>query len=133
MAQKNDPAHTGSRGGKGRVAGCGLLMTGYNDVMNTIHETLEFSEWLERLADESAQLRIIKRIRSAIEGNFGDCKALGNGVSEMRVDYGPGYRVYYARQGLRIYILLAGGDKRTQPRDVKRAKEIWRMMKGGKA
>jgi putative addiction module killer protein len=68
--------------------------------------------------------RIIARIRSAEHGNFGDCEPVGEGVSEMRIHTGPGYRVYYSRRGKIVYLLLSGGDKSSQKRDIKRAKAI---------
>ena len=72
--------------------------------------------------------RIIHRIRSAEHGNFGDCEPVGEGVSEMRIHFGPGYRVYYTRRGEVIYLLLLGGDKSTQKRDIKHAIEMARAL-----
>lgn len=71
-----------------------------------------------------ARARILGRINSAENGNFGDCEPVGGGVSEMRIHYGPGYRLYYTRQGEVVYLLLIGGDKSSQKRDIKRAIEI---------
>ncbi|MCP4216369.1 MAG: type II toxin-antitoxin system RelE/ParE family toxin, partial [bacterium] len=68
--------------------------------------------------------RIVERIRSAERGNFGDCKAVGQGVSEMRIHYGPGYRVYFTRTGNVVYILLCGGTKQRQQRDIAKAQQI---------
>ncbi|MCD8138209.1 MAG: type II toxin-antitoxin system RelE/ParE family toxin [Planctomycetaceae bacterium] len=96
--------------------------------MNTVQETTLFSEWLTTLRDRQGKVRILARIRSAIAGNFGDCKTLGDGVAEMRIHTGPGYRVYYARRGSRVYLLLIGGDKSSQKRDVERAKQLWREI-----
>ena len=93
-----------------------------------IKETEEFSRWLRRLKDDQAVARILVRIRRAELGNLGDCRSVGGGVMEMRVDYGPGYRVYFARQGEAIVVLLCGGDKRTQARDIKRAKELMEQL-----
>ena len=101
--------------------------------MNTIHRTAEFDRWLSALRDRKAQARILARIVSAQHGNFGDCKSMGEGVSEMRVDFGPGYRVYYTRQGETVYLLLAGGDKATQAKDIKRARGIVRELKASGA
>ena len=84
-----------------------------------------FREWLEALRDREARARIRVRINRLRQGNFGDCKALGRGVSELRIDYGPGYRVYFGRQGEKIVILLCGGDKRTQSGDIERAQMRW--------
>ena len=89
--------------------------------MNTIQRIAEFDRWLGALRDREAQARILARIASAQHGNFGDCKVLGEGVSEMRVDVGPGYRVYFMRRGETVYLLLVGGDKSTQAMDVRRA------------
>ncbi len=92
--------------------------------MNSILRTKAFDVWLSKLKDNRGKARIIERIRSAERGNFGDCKAVGQGVSEMRIHYGPGYRVYFTRSGNVVYILLCGGTKRRQQRDIARAQEI---------
>ena len=97
--------------------------------MNAFERTAEFDQWLGVLRDRKAQARIIARIISAQHGNFGDCKALGEGMSEMRIDVGPGYRVYFIRRGEAVYLLLAGGDKSTQARDVRRAKGMARDLR----
>jgi putative addiction module killer protein len=91
-----------------------------------IRQTDEFSVWFSRLRDADARARITARIRRLSLGNPGDVKPVGRGVSELRVDYGPGYRVYFARRGATIVILLCGGDKRSQGRDIARAIEIAR-------
>lgn len=96
---------------------------------NTIQRTAEFDRWLSALRDRKAQARILARIISAQHSNFGDCKALGDGVSEMRIDVGGGYRVYFMRRGEATYLLLAGGDKSTQARDIRRAKSMARELK----
>lgn len=101
--------------------------------MNTLHATSDFSAWLDRLDDWKGRVRILSRLDSAAEGNFGDCETVGDGVSEMRIHFGPGYRVYYAREGTSIYLLLLGGDKKSQRRDIARAKAMWKRFKGGKA
>jgi putative addiction module killer protein len=92
--------------------------------MIEVRQTEEFSRWLHRLKDDAAVARIVVRIRRAELGNLGDCRSVGGGVMEMRVDHGPGYRVYFVRQGDTIVILLCGGDKHTQHRDIERAKEL---------
>jgi putative addiction module killer protein len=84
----------------------------------------EFSRWIRRLRDANAVVRIVARIRRMELGNLGDSKNLRDGLMEMRIDYGPGYRVYYVHRGNEIVILLCGGDKRTQQRDIKRAREL---------
>ena len=85
-----------------------------------------FNDWLARLRDFRAVEKIDARIARLRSGHFGDCKAVGEGVLELRVHYGPGYRVYFARQGMAIVLLLCAGDKATQPRDISRAKRYWR-------
>jgi putative addiction module killer protein len=92
--------------------------------MPVIHRTADFDDWLRRLADERAKARIASRIERLRQRNAGDCKSLGRGVWEMRVDYGPGYRVYFKYRGPEIVLLLCGGDKRTQRRDIKRAQDL---------
>ena len=89
-----------------------------------VRQTEEFSRWLRRLRDSNAVARIAARIRRVQLGNLGDSKSLGGGVMEMRIDYGPGYRIYYARHGMAFVILLCAGDKRTQQRDIERAREL---------
>jgi len=97
--------------------------------MNTIVRTDVFDLWLSTLKDVRAKARIIKRIRSAERGNFGDCMPVGAGVSEMRIHSGPAYRVYFTRTGGVVYQLLCGGTKRGQDRDIARAIEIARLLK----
>jgi putative addiction module killer protein len=80
------------------------------------------------LQDAKGKARIIARLESAAFGNFGDCKAVGGGVSEMRVHTGPGYRVYFTQRGTTVYVLLLGGDKATQKRDIKRAVRMARQL-----
>jgi putative addiction module killer protein len=81
-----------------------------------------FSRWLGELADRQARARIKTRIDRVSLGNFGDVEPIGEGISELRIDWGPGYRVYFARVGKTILLLLCGGDKRTQRRDIVNAK-----------
>ena len=92
--------------------------------MITFIRTPEFDAWLKALRDPIGKARIISRIRSAEQGNFGDCEPVGDGVSEMRIHCGPGYRVYYSRSGQVVYLLLCGGSKSTQSRDIKQAKAL---------
>ncbi len=84
----------------------------------------EFQEWLYSLRSKPVHGRLLTRLDNARMGNFGDCENVGNGVSEMRIHYGPGYRVYFKRIGEVVYLLLIGSDKSTQKRDIERAKEI---------
>jgi putative addiction module killer protein len=92
--------------------------------MIEVRQTEEFSAWLRGLQDANAVARIVARIRRMEQGNPGDVRSLGEGVMEMRISYGPGYRVYYLPRGAQIVILLCGGDKRTQRRDIKRAQML---------
>lgn len=96
--------------------------------MIEVRQTNEFKNWLRRLKDQSAYVRIIARIRRMEQGNAGDTKNIDDGVMEMRIDYGPGYRVYFTRQARMIMMLLCGGDKRTQKQDIKRAIELAREL-----
>jgi putative addiction module killer protein len=92
--------------------------------MFTVQQTQEFQGWLDGLKDFRAQVRIVARLRLAEAGSLGDWKSVGGEVSEMRVDYGPGYRLYFTRRGSVLIVMLAGGDKSTQTRDIKRAQRI---------
>jgi putative addiction module killer protein len=98
--------------------------------MNTIVRTDVFDTWLSSLKDARAKARIISRIRSAERGNLGDCRPVGAGVLEMRVHSGSGYRVYFTQVGEVVYLLLCGGTKRGQVRDITRAREMARLFKG---
>jgi putative addiction module killer protein len=90
-------------------------------IMIEIRKTETFAKWIDGLRDIRARARILVRIERLVAGNPGDAKAVGEGVSELRIDYGPGYRVYYKKQGRKLIILLAGGDKNTQAKDIKTA------------
>jgi putative addiction module killer protein len=92
--------------------------------MIDVRQTAVFSAWLRRLKDAEAAARIIARLRRMELGNPGDIQSVGEGVMEMRIAYGPGYRVYYVNRGARVVILLCGGDKRTQRQDIKRAQAL---------
>ena len=83
-----------------------------------------FERWLIGLKDRQARLRVQSRVDRLSEGNPGDVKPVGSGISELRIDFGPGYRVYFMKHGLLVIVLLAGGDKRTQQADIKRAIKI---------
>jgi putative addiction module killer protein len=89
--------------------------------MIEIRKTAHFAKWIDNLHDIRARARILVRIERLATGNPGDVKAVGEGISELRIDYGPGYRVYYTQHGRSVVILLAGGDKSTQARDIKTA------------
>jgi putative addiction module killer protein len=92
--------------------------------MVEVRQTEEFSGWLRRLRDANAVARVAGRIRRMEMGNPGDSRSVGQGVLEMRIDYGPGYRIYYAHRGAQIVILLCGGDKRTQQQDIEKAQRL---------
>ena len=92
--------------------------------MFTVIQTEDFRNWLDALGDMKAQVRIAARLRLAEAGNLGDWKSVGDGLSEMRVDVGPGYRLYFTRRQNILIVMLAGGDKSTQARDIKRAQKL---------
>ena len=96
--------------------------------MYTVQLTMEFEDWLDGLGDQRAQVRIAARLRRASLGNLGDWKSIGGSVSEMRVDTGPGYRLYFTRRGTTVIVVLIGGDKSTQKRDIGRAQRIAREL-----
>jgi putative addiction module killer protein len=89
--------------------------------MVEIRKTTEFANWLDNLRDIQARARVLVRIERLAMGLTGDVKPVGSGVSELRIDYGPGYRVYFKRKGREIIVLLAGGDKKSQARDIRTA------------
>jgi putative addiction module killer protein len=93
-----------------------------------IRQTDEYARWFDRLKDRQARFRILARIRRLSLGNPGDVESVGEGVSEMRIDCGPGYRVYFKQTGATLVVLLAGGDKSTQTRDIEKAKELARGL-----
>ncbi len=94
---------------------------GYNRGMIEIRKTDVFAKWLDGLKDIQARARILARIDRLADGNPGDSKSVGGGISELRINYGAGYRVYYVMRGRELIILLAGGDKSSQSRDIKTA------------
>lgn len=96
--------------------------------MIEIRQTDEYFSWFASLRDHTAKARIGIRIRRLSLGNPGDVKPVGEGVSELRIDYGPGYRVYFVQRVQTLVVLLAGGDKRTQDRDIKKALELARFV-----
>ena len=96
----------------------------YSCLVIEVRQTEHFSEWLNRLKDANAVARIAVRIRRMETGNPGDSKGVGRNVREMRIDHGPGCRIYYVQRGAQIVILLCGGDKRTQRQDIKLAQQL---------
>ena len=96
--------------------------------MFTVRQTQEFQDWLDALEDVRAQVRIAARLRLAEAGSLGDWKPVGNEVSEMRVAFGPGYRLYFTRRESILIVMLSGGDKSSQARDIKRAQRILKQL-----
>jgi putative addiction module killer protein len=84
-----------------------------------------YQQWMDRLKDRTAQARVTLRVSRVAAGAFGDCKPVGSGVWELRIDQGPGYRVYYAKAGKQLVLLLLGGSKRGQQADIDRAIDCW--------
>ena len=101
-----------------------------------IYQTQEkeclFENWLDSLSDITAKARILQRIDRIELGNFGDCETVGDGVHELRIDHGPGYRIYFGNDGKQLVILLCGGTKRGQGKDIERAKAYWQDYKARK-
>jgi putative addiction module killer protein len=97
--------------------------------VNIMKRTKEFDRWLIGLPDLRARAKIVVRMKRAELGHLGDCKPVGDGIAEMRIDWGPGYRVYFAREGRVVYLLLLGGTKSTQDADISRAKALWQTIR----
>jgi len=98
--------------------------------MYFIEKTTEFDKWLKKLQDFRAKAKILFRIQKLEnDGHFGDCRSVGNGISELKINYAKGYRLYFKETDGKIIILLMGGDKSTQQKDIKKAKEIWDTIK----
>ena len=96
-------------------------------------QSTPFSDWLAGLKDARAIGIVRARLNRIRLGNFGDCKSVGSGVEELRIDFGPGYRIYYGRQGPLVVVLLCGGDKRTQAKDILMAQKYWKEYLDAKA
>jgi putative addiction module killer protein len=96
--------------------------------MSEVRKTPEFQKWLDGLKDARAYSRIETRIFRLANGLPGDVKPIGSGVSELRIDYGPGYRIYFCKKGASLFILLAGGDKNTQEKDIRTALKLARSL-----
>jgi len=106
-----------------------MYLLGYNIHMYKVKKTEEFNKWHSSLKDIKAKIAVARRIERMEQGNFGDTKSIGDNVSELRVDLGPGYRVYYLLNNKEIIILLVGGDKSTQTKDITKAKEMAKEYK----
>ncbi len=96
--------------------------------MLEVRRTETYARWLDGLRDVRARARVLVRVERLVAGNPGDVRPVGEGVSELRIDYGPGYRVYFKRQGQTVVVLLAGGDKRTQGSDIETALRLARKL-----
>ena len=101
---------------------------GYNLKMNRIVQSDLYAEWFAKLRDAKARAIINARLRRLELGNAGDCEPVGEGVSEMRIHHGPGYRLYFVKRGLALVVLLAGGTKATQTKDIKEALKLTRTL-----
>jgi len=97
-----------------------------------IKKTYDFEKWISSLKDLRGKIAIVRRIERMSQGNFGDVKFVGDTVLELRIQTGPGYRVYFTKEGEFIVILLIGGDKSTQVKDIAKAKQLWKEIKDGK-
>lgn len=117
---------------QGRISvGCTYLV-GYNTAVIEVRQTEVYERWFRRLRDRQAQARISVRVRRLSLGNPGDVRPVGGGVSELRIDHGPGYRVYFVQEDQGATVLLLGGDKRTQSQDIERARDLVRaLVEGG--
>ena len=100
----------------------------YNRVTIEIRQTEHYARWFASLRDKTARARIDIRIRRMSLGNFGDVKPVGSGVSELRIDHGPGYRIYFVQRGTQLVVLLGGGEKGSQSRDIATAHELEKML-----
>ena len=101
---------------------------GYICPVLEVRKTEAYAQWLDGLRDVRARARVLVRVERLAAGNPGDVRSVGEGVSELRIDYGPGYRVYFKKRGRMIVVLLVGGDKRTQSRDVRTALRLARNL-----
>ncbi|MFN3999375.1 type II toxin-antitoxin system RelE/ParE family toxin [Algoriphagus sp.] len=97
--------------------------------MFLLEKTSEFDKWLRKLDDRKAKAKILLRLQRIESGNLGDVSSVGDGIEEIRIHFGPGYRIYFKKQGDKLILLLIGGDKSTQDSDIKKAKSIWNHYK----
>lgn len=100
----------------------------YSVLMFEVKRTDAFDAWLKALKDSKGRTKILARIDRLVNGNAGDVAPIGEGLSELRINFGPGYRVYYARAGMTLYLLLCGGDKGSQDADIKNARAMWKKL-----
>ena len=105
-----------------------MYFMGYNEDEIVVKQTEQYSKWFSSLRDRVARAKIDIRIRRLSMGNLGDAKPVGGGVSELRINFGPGYRVYFAHRGNKIVLLLAGGDKSSQSRDIETALKLVKLV-----
>ena len=105
-----------------------MYLMEYNQAPIEIRQTENYARWFASLGDRMARARIDIRIRRVSLGNFGDVKPVGAGVSELRIDHGPGYRIYFSQRGTQLVVLLAGGDKSSQSRDIAMAHELAKIL-----
>jgi len=106
-----------------------LFPSGYSVIMKyELRSTEVFDKWLAKIKDQETHARIVRRIDNLAIGSFGDCKAIGAGLFELRMFFGPGYRAYYTIRGREIIFLLAGGDKATQPKDIEKAANLLKRL-----
>jgi len=108
-----------------------MYLMGYVRGATAVYATEQFDAWLRWLRDTRAKSTVLARIDRLSDGNAGDCAPIGEGVSEMRIHGGPGYRVYFVQLAAKVVVLLAAGDKRTQPRDIERARGLARNLSWG--
>jgi putative addiction module killer protein len=119
-------AQSGTEVVQGSLTSCIQLDTLRHEYTHSVIRLFRLAEWLER---SEGKARILHRLSQASLDNFGDCEPVGEGILEMRIHYGPGFRVYFVRHGAAVYVLLCGGDKSSQRRDIARAKRMARELK----
>lgn len=107
-----------------------MYLSEYKIIMYFIEKTTDFDKWLRKLKDLRAKAKILVQIQKLEkEEHFGDCEPVGNGIRELKINYAKGYRIYFKEVDGKIVILLVGGDKSTQQKDIEKAKEIWEKLK----
>ena len=107
-----------------------LYPIGYNKIMYFIEKTSEFDKWFRKLKDLRAKAKILIRVQKLEQDeHFGDCEPVGDGIQELKINYAKGYRIYFKEKDGKIIVLLIGGDKTSQKRDIELAKEIWKLLK----